>query len=52
MVIYVLIFTVIIKYESVYSGNETKLIGRIKEYSINGNKLQIILKLKMKSCIY
>ena len=43
MVIYVLIFTVIIKYESVYSGNETKLIGRIKEYSINGNKLQMTI---------
>ena len=44
--IYVLVFTVLIKNESVYSGTEASLRGKILEYSINGNKLQMTVDAK------
>ena len=43
-IIYVFIFTIIIKYESHYTGSERELKGIIKEYSINGSKLQMTIK--------
>ena len=47
-IIYVLVFTVFIKCESKYIGNETKINGKIDEYSINGNKLQMEISGKEK----
>lgn len=47
-IIYVFIITVLIKYESKYIGNETKINGKIDEYSINGNKLQMEISGKEK----
>ena len=47
-IIYVFIFTVFIKYESKYVGSETKINGKIDEYSINGNKLQMEISGKEK----
>ena len=46
--IYVFVFTVLIKYESNYVGSETKISGKIDEYSINGNKLQMEISGKEK----
>lgn len=46
--IYVFVFTVFIKYESKYVGSETKINGKIDEYSINGNKLQMEISGKEK----
>lgn len=43
---YVLIFTKVIKYESAYTGNETSITGKIKEFSINGNKLKLTINAK------
>lgn len=47
-IIYVFVFTVFIKYESKYVGSETKINGKIDEYSINGNKLQMEISGKEK----
>ena len=41
--IYFLFFTVVIKYESKYTGDETIITGTIQEYSINGNKLKLTI---------
>ena len=41
---YSLFFTQIIKYHSKYQGNETEIMGTIKEYSINGNKLKMTIE--------
>ena len=41
--LYIFLFTVIIKYESKYDGTETSITGKIKEYSINGSKLQMTI---------
>ena len=43
---YVLVFTKVIKYESAYTGNETSITGKIKEFSINGNKLKLTINAK------
>ena len=43
---YVLVFTKVIKYESAYTGNETSITGKIKEFSINGNKLKLTISAK------
>ena len=42
-IVYVFVFTVLIKYNSLYTGLETEINGTIKEYSINGNKLQMTI---------
>ena len=42
--IYVLIFTKLIKYEYSYTLNDTKLIGKITDYSFNGNRLTMEVK--------
>ena len=47
-IIYVFVFIVFIKYESKYVGSETKISGKIDEYSINGNKLQMEISGKEK----
>lgn len=47
-IIYVFVITVLIKYESKYVGSETKISGKIDEYSINGNKLQMEISGKEK----
>ena len=44
--LYIFLFTVIIKYESKYDGAETSITGKIKEYSINGSKLQMTIAAK------
>ena len=44
--LYIFLFTVIIKYESKYDGAETTITGKIKEYSINGSKLQMTIAAK------
>ena len=44
--LYIFLFTVIIKYESKYDGTETSITGKIKEYSINGSKLQMTIAAK------
>lgn len=46
LVIYVFVATKLIKYESIYSGDETTITGKITNYSINGNKLKINIKNK------
>lgn len=46
IILYVLIFTKVIKYESTYTGNETSITGKIKEFSINGNKLKLTINAK------
>ena len=43
---YVLVFTKVIKYESAYTGNEISITGKIKEFSINGNKLKLTINAK------
>ena len=43
---YVLVFTKVIKYESAYTGNEISITGKIKEFSINGNKLKLTISAK------
>ena len=49
LVIYVFVATKLIKYESIYSGDETTITGKITNYSINGNKLKINIKNKDKN---
>lgn len=44
--LYIIIFTIVIKYESKYNGNENNLTGKILSYNINGNKLKINIKAK------
>lgn len=46
LVLYVFVATKLIKYESIYSGDETTITGKITNYSINGNKLKINIKNK------
>lgn len=46
LVIYVFVATKLIKYESIYNGDETTITGKITNYSINGNKLKINIKNK------
>ena len=46
--IYVLIFTKFIKYESLYTLNDTIFTGKITNYSFNGNKLTMEVKGKEK----
>lgn len=36
--------TIVIQYESIYSGDETSITGSIMSYSINGNKLKMNIK--------
>lgn len=36
--------TIVIQYESIYSGDETSISGSIMSYSINGNKLKMNIK--------
>lgn len=36
--------TLVIQYESIYSGDETSITGSIMSYSINGNKLKMNIK--------
>lgn len=43
---YVLFFTVCIKYESKYTGKETEITGKIKEFSLNGDKLKMVISAK------
>ena len=38
---YVLLFTVIIKYDSIFTGNENNIQGKVKSLSLNGNKLKL-----------
>ena len=45
-ILYILLFTVIIKYDSKYDGTETTITGKIREYSINGSKLQMTIASK------
>ena len=45
-IIYVIIFTKLIKYESVYDITENKIEGIIKTFSINGDKLKLEIKAK------
>ena len=49
--IYIIISTIIIKYESIYNGNENNISGRILSYKINGNKLNINILAKEKVII-
>ena len=44
LVIYVFMATIVIQYESIYSGDETSITGSIMSYSINGNKLKMNIK--------
>ncbi|MEG1149846.1 MAG: DNA internalization-related competence protein ComEC/Rec2 [Bacilli bacterium] len=46
--IYVIFFTKIIQYKSVYNDSTNYIVGTIKTYSINGNKLSMELKAKEK----
>ena len=46
--IYSLIFTKLIKYESVYDLNETYLEGKIIDFNIDGNKLDLMISGKEK----
>ena len=45
-IIYVIIFTKLIKYESVYDITENRIEGIIKTFSINGDKLKLEIKAK------
>ncbi|MEG1900665.1 MAG: DNA internalization-related competence protein ComEC/Rec2 [Bacilli bacterium] len=46
--IYVIFFTKIIQYKSIYNDSTNYIVGTIKTYSINGNKLSMELKAKEK----
>lgn len=46
LVIYVIVFTKIIKYHSVYDGTESTITGTITSLSINGNALKLEIKAK------
>ena len=48
LLVYTLIITKIVKYESVYNLNDSKLVGRIIDYNIDGNKLSMIINGKEK----
>ena len=48
IIIYVSIFTIIIKYDSVYENKYYTINGRILNYNIDGDKISIIIKSKEK----
>lgn len=53
VIIYFLIFTFLIKHESIYKGNEKEIIGKIVDYNIDGNYFSFIIKSKEKvKCTY
>ena len=43
---YVIFFTKCIKYESKYTGSETTITGKITEFSLNGDKLKMMVSAK------
>ena len=48
IIFYVFLFTNIIKYHSKYKGNETNITGKVLNYKIDGDKLNIEVKAKEK----
>lgn len=43
-VVYVIVFTKIFKQESMYKGNETEFIGKVKEFNFDGNSFTFVIQ--------
>ncbi len=48
LLVYVLVFTKVITYHSLYPDNTTNITGKITSFNINGNKLSLELKAREK----